>query len=90
MKKSLTAAWGAMILIFIVIIVSICTHIVSSIWEYSILFLGFMAVFCHLAALILYKMSAKASKKLDYAAFIFGVLAIIDLIVVFILDWCSM
>ena len=87
MRKSTTLAWGAMLLMVAVIIIAICTRVVSSIWEYSMLFLAFMAVFCHLAALLLYKMSAAASKKLDVASMIFGFLAVVALIVVFILDW---
>lgn len=82
-------AWGAMLLMVVVIIVAVCTRVVSSVWEYSVLFLAFMAIFCHLAALMLVRMSAAAARKLDYAAFIFGLLAIIALIVVFILDFCS-
>lgn len=82
-------AWGAMLLMFIVVIVAICTRVVSSIWEYSTLFLAFMAVFCHLAAVLLTKVSFAASKKLDMAAMIFGILAILALIVVFILNFCD-
>lgn len=78
-----------MILMVVIIIVSVATHVVSTIWEYSVVFLAFMAVFCHLAALLLVKMSGNAAKKLDVAAFIFGVLAVIALIVVFILNWCA-
>lgn len=89
LRESKAAAWAAMWLIVTVIIVAICTHIVSSIWEYSVLFLAFMAVFSHLAAIMLSGMSKSAGKKLDVAAFFFGILAVVDLIVVFILDWCA-
>lgn len=82
-------AWGGMILMVFVIIIAVCTHVVSSLWEYSVLFLAFMAVFCHLAALMLAKMSRAAARKLDIAACVFGFLAIIALIVVFILNWCA-
>lgn len=80
-------ALGAMILMLVVIVVAMCTRVVSSVWEYLMLFLAFMAVFCHLAAVMLTKMSLAASRKLDYAALVFGVLGFIALIVIFILDW---
>ena len=87
LRQSTALAWGSMVIIVIVIIIAVCTRIVSSIWEYSTLFLAFMAIFCHLMSLMLNKMSANAAKKLDYIALLFGVLAIIALIVVFILDF---
>lgn len=89
LKQSIGLAWGAMLLMVVIIIVAVVTRVVSSIWEYSVIFLAFMGVFCHLASLMLAKMSGAAAKKLDLAAFIFGLLAIIALIVVFILNWCE-
>ncbi|MCH5216978.1 MAG: hypothetical protein J1F07_00265 [Muribaculaceae bacterium] len=89
LRESKSMAWGAFLLVIILIIVAICTRVVSSIWEYSTIFLAFMAVFCHLAALLLAGMSKAAGKKLDMAALVFGVLAIIALIVVFILNFCE-
>lgn len=86
-KESKSMAWGAMILIVGVIIIAMCTRVVSSAWEYTMLFLAFMAVFCHLASVLLSRMSLSASRKLDIAAIIFGGLSFIALIVVFILDW---
>lgn len=87
LRASKAAGWSAMILMVIVIIVAICTHVVSSIWEYITIFLGFMSVFCHLMSLLLIGMSRSASRKLDVSAGIFGILAVVALIVVFILDW---
>lgn len=87
--QSRAVAWAALILMVTVIIISICTHVVASIWEYSALFLAFMAVFSHLAALLLYKMSAIASKKLDNIAVVFGLLALVAFVVIFILNWCE-
>lgn len=87
MRQSKAFAWGAMIVMIIVIIITMCSRIVSSLWEYSVLFLAFMTVFCHLAAVLLVRVSQGASKKLDVAACIFGILAVIALVVVFILDW---
>ena len=87
MRQSRILAWGAFVLMIAVIIIAMCTRVVTSAWEYSMLFLAFMAVFCHLASLLLMKMSASASRKLDIAAVIFGFLAVAALIVVFILDW---
>lgn len=73
----------------VVIIVVICTHVVSSIWEYSVIFFAFMAVFCHLMSIMLVKMSPSACRKLDFIAGIFGILAVAALIVVFILDFIA-
>lgn len=87
LKRSGALSWCAMFLMVIVIIIAVGTRVVSSIWEYSTLFLAFMAIFCHLMAVMLVKMSANAAKKLDVLAMIFGFLAVIALIVVFILDW---
>lgn len=87
LRASKSAAWGAMILTVVLIIVAICTRVVSSIWEYVPLFTLFMTVFCHLAALLLMPMSKVASRKLDVAAAVFGILTIIAIIVVFILDF---
>lgn len=74
-------------MIIVVIIVAIVTNVVSSVWEYSTIFLAFMAIFCHLMSLLLLKMSSSASRKLGVCAMIFGLLAVVALIVVFILDW---
>ena len=89
LRESKVAAWGAMFIMVVCIIICVITRFVTSIWEYIPLFLAFMAVFCHLAALILYKISVSASVKLDKGALIFGILAIVSLIVVFILDWAA-
>lgn len=88
-RESKALAVSAMVLIVIVIIVAICTHVVSSIWEYSVLFFAFMTIFCHLAALSLMKMSTAASKKLDNVSLILGILTVISLIVVFIINFCE-
>lgn len=90
MNKSAVSAWGAMIIILIVIIICMSLHIIGDAWEYVVLFLVFMAGFCHLASTLLKKTSVSAAKKLDLIALIFGILGVIGLITVFILDWCSM
>lgn len=84
--KSRQTSWWSMFLMIAIIIVAICTHVVSSIWEYSVIFFAFMAVFCHLMSFLLMKMSPRACKKLDSIAGFFGVLAVIALIVIFILN----
>lgn len=89
MRQSKSVAFAAMAMIIVLIIVAMATHIVSELWEYIPLFLCFMAVFCHLAAVMLVGMSRTASKKLDIVALIFGILAIIALIVTFILNWIA-
>ena len=78
-----------MILMVLVIVIVICTRVVSSIWEYSVIFFAFMAVFCHLMSFLLMKMSPKACKKLDSIAGLFAGLAVIALIVVFIFDFIA-
>ena len=78
-----------MILVLVVIIVAMCVGLIGSIWEYITIFLFFMAAFCHLAAVLLARTSAAASRKLDVVAMVFAVLAIVALIVVFILNWCD-
>ena len=87
--ESKRVAWCAMILIVALMIIAMCLRIVGSIWEYSILFFAFMAVFCHLASLILSSMSKNAARKLDVGAAVFGVLTVIDVIVIFILNFIS-
>lgn len=89
LRQSQAAAWGAMIIMMVVIIVAVCTRVVSTVWEYGTLFFAFMAVFCHLAAILLYRMSASASKKLDISALVFGILAVLALIAVFIINFCE-
>lgn len=89
LAKSKAMAWSAMLLVVVVVIVAIATRFATSIWEYGALFLIFMSVFCHLAALMLYRMSAVASKKLDMAALIFGILAILAFIAIFIVNFCA-
>lgn len=89
LRESKGLAVCAMVLMVILIIVAVCTHVVSDIWEYSVLFLGFMTVFSHLMALSLVKMSKVAASKLDNVALVLAILTIIDLIVVFILNFCE-
>lgn len=88
--QSKAVAWGAMILMVVVIVIAIVTKVITDWWECSVLFLAFMAIFSHLAALLLAKMSTMASKKLDLIALIFSFLAIVAFIVIFILDWIAM
>ena len=89
-RQSKGLAWGAMLLIVLVVIFTICMKYVESIWDYLSIFFAFMMVFCHLMALNLKKMSVNASKKLDIAAFIFGILTIAAIILIFILYMVSM
>ena len=86
LRESKGLALGAMVIMVILIIVAICTHLAAGIWEYSVLFLGFMTVFSHLMALSLVKMSKAAAIKMDNIALIFGILTVVDLIVVFIFN----
>lgn len=90
LRESKTLAWGAMLLIVILVIFTICMRYVESIWDYLSIFFAFMMVFCHLMALSLRKMSLNASRKLDIAALIFGVLTILAIILIFILYFIAM
>ena len=88
--QSKGVAWASMLLIVAVVIFTICMRYVVSIWDYLSIFFAFMMVFCHLMALSLKKMSSNASRKLDYAALIFGILAVLAVILIFILYMVAM
>lgn len=85
LKESKAVAWVAMLLVVAIVIVTICLGVINEIWEYSSIFCAFMMVFCHLMALNVRGMSAAASRKLDAASLIFGVLTVVAIIVIFIL-----
>lgn len=84
-KQSKWLAWAAMLLIVVVVIVTISMGYIVSLWDYLSIFFAFMMVFCHLMALNLRRMSLNASKKLDMAAFIFGILTFLAITLIFIL-----
>ena len=86
LKESRIVAWGGLLLCIIVLILSMAIPgIKSEWWELIDIFFIFMMAFSHLAAVYLKKMSAAASQSLDRLALIFGILAVIAFIVVFIL-----
>lgn len=90
LRESKGIAWGAMILIIFLIIITVSLKIIDNLWDLSALFCAFMAIFCHLMALNLVKMSKSAAAKLDIAALIFGILTILAIILIFILYMCEM
>lgn len=85
LAESKGLAWGALVIVVFLIILTVSLRIVNEVWEYSSLFCAFMTVFCHLMALNLRKMSLAASRKLDVIALVFGILTVIAIIVIFIL-----
>lgn len=83
MLKSKAMAWAALALVLIIIIMTFPTRTVW--WSLFDVFFAFMMVFCHIMSLYIVKMSPAASRKMDIAALVFGVLMILALIVEFIL-----
>lgn len=84
LRESKLVAWTAMLLIVVAVVFTICMRYVESIWDYVSIFCAFMMVFSHLMALSLKKMSASASRKLDIASLIFGILTVLSIILIFI------
>lgn len=82
MLKSKIAALAALVLVIVLIGVTFSMR--PAWWCFFDIFFAFMMVFCHLLALQLVKMSKAASRKLDTAAMVFGVLTVIALIVEYI------
>nr|QJR98300.1 hypothetical protein Muribac2_240 [uncultured Muribaculaceae bacterium] len=76
--KSKAAAWGAMILVVLVIILTFSLR--PAWWAFIDEFFMFMAVFCQLVALYLWKLNPYVGKKLQTFAMYFGILMVIALI----------
>ncbi|MDE6717021.1 MAG: hypothetical protein K2J70_02410 [Muribaculaceae bacterium] len=86
-SKSKTLAWAALILCIALLVISMAVPgLKTEWWQLFDVFFLFMTVFSHLAAIYLEKMSKPASQMLDRMALIFGILAIISFIAVFIID----
>ena len=77
--KMKSVAWGALVLVVEWLGFIIGTP--APWWTYTSVFFAFMMVFCHLAALYIYKVSPRASRKLDVIAMIMGILFMVALIV---------
>ncbi|HBY15938.1 MULTISPECIES: hypothetical protein [Bacteroidales] len=77
--KMKSVAWGALVLVVVWLGFIIGTP--APWWTYTSVFFVFMMVFCHLAALYIYKVSPRASRKLDVIAMIMGILFMVALIV---------
>lgn len=86
--KSKAGAWGALILVVAVIIMTFPAR--KEWWAFIDVFCAFMMVFCHLMALYLGRLIGPAGKKLEIAAIVFGVLMIVSFIVEFIVMQCMM
>lgn len=84
MRSSKIMAWGSLVIIMAWMVVTV-THEVAW-WGYIDVFMGFMAVFSHLASIYLVKVSPMASKRLDTIAMVFIILALIAFIVEYILS----
>lgn len=84
--KSKATAWVAMVLIIVLIVLSALLH--TPWWGYIAEFFAFLAVFSHIAALYLSKMSRAASSKLEFIAFILGILAVVGIIAEYIVSAC--
>lgn len=85
--KSKIAGWCAMGLMIVVTVLCVTLPGVKQYWwELTDVFFAFMMVFCHLAALYLEKLSVRASKRLDTIAMVFGILAIVALICIYLID----
>ena len=72
--ESRAAAWTALILVIILIIVTFRMRSVW--WSFIDLFFVFMMVFSHLAALFMKRMSPQAGRTLDRVALVCGVLTV--------------
>lgn len=76
--KSKTAAWFALILIFLVMIFTFGMREVW--WAFIDEFFAFMMIFCQLVALYIEKFNSRATHKLQICAAVFGVLMILAFI----------
>lgn len=87
LRTSKTVAWIAFAVVILAVILAVCLPGYKQYWWETLdIFFAFMMVFSHLAALYIARMSADASKKLDLISLLFGILAIISFIVIFVID----
>lgn len=80
--KSKTGAWAAFVLVLVLLVVLF--PLLEVWWEFIPLFFAFMAVFCHLMAVMIKKLNGIASAKLDMAALVCGILAVCAIIGVYV------
>lgn len=83
-RTSKPVAWIALIIVVAILILTFSMR--PYWWCFIDIFFAFMAVFCHLLALNIHKMSPEASRKLDKAALFFAVLMLISLLV----EWLAL
>lgn len=83
LSHSKPAAWGAMILIVLVIAFSFSTRTVW--WAFFDIFFAFMAGFCWLVGVYINKYNRNAYRKLLNFAAVFGILFVLAFITEFIL-----
>lgn len=69
------------VLLIVVAAIALTFNLRTAWWSFIDIFCAFMMVFCHLFALLLYKMSPHACRKLDFIALVFGILFVISFIV---------
>lgn len=85
--ESRIVSWIALFVIILWIVMQL--HTPDPWWTYLSIFLAFMMVFCHLAALYLYAVSWRASRKLDSLAMLCGILFVIALVATYIASQVS-
>ncbi len=83
LMKSRAAAWSAFIVLIALLVFAY--PFLTEWWMFIPFFFAFMMVFSHLMAVMVVKLNARASAKLDMAGFIFGVLTIVGFLAVWIL-----
>lgn len=81
--KSKGGAWAAFIVLLALLVFAF--PLLTAWWMFIPFFFGFMAVFCHLIAVNIFRFNAPASSKLDVAAMVSGVLTVLGIIAVWIM-----
>ena len=82
MKKAKICAWGALIIVIVVMALTFSMRVAW--WAFADVFFAFLMTFLHLLAVYFYKLKG-ISRQLDMAALVCGVLMIVSLIVEFFL-----
>lgn len=83
-RSSKIMAWGSLVIIIAWMVVTVTQEVPW--WGYIDVFMGFMAVFCHLASIYLLRISPAASKRLDTIAMVFIILTLVAFIAEYVLS----
>ncbi len=81
--NSKLAAWCALVLIVLVIILTF--RVREEWWQFIDIFFAFMMIFTHLFSLYLKRLIGRAAATLDRCALIFGICFLISFIIEFII-----